>query len=87
MGVTFDIEKDGVSSLSADEHINTLNSFHYSLPMPSIFVLGVTGYIGGSILTGYKKTYPDYEYVALVRSESGIPAVEGMYLSSERLSF
>jgi len=46
--------------------------------MPSIFVLGVSGYIGGSILVGYKKAYPDYDYVALVRSESSIPAVEAL---------
>jgi len=46
--------------------------------MPSIFVLGATGYIGGSVLVGYKKAYPDYEFVALVRSESNIPAVEAL---------
>ena len=49
--------------------------------MPSIFVLGATGYIGGSVLVGYKKAYPDYDYVALVRSESNIPAVEGKFLA------
>jgi uncharacterized protein YbjT (DUF2867 family) len=46
--------------------------------MPTIFILGATGYIGGSVLVGYKKKYPDHDYVALVRSESNAPKVEGM---------
>jgi len=41
-------------------------------------VLGSTGYIGGSVLVGYKKAYPDYDFVALVRNESSIPAVEAL---------
>lgn len=46
--------------------------------MPTIFILGATGYIGGSVLVGYKNVYPDHDFVALVRSESSIPAVEGI---------
>lgn len=46
--------------------------------MPTVFVLGATGYIGGAVLVGYKKAYPDYNYVALVRSESGTPKVEAL---------
>ncbi|KIM29664.1 hypothetical protein M408DRAFT_67513 [Serendipita vermifera MAFF 305830] len=44
--------------------------------MPSIFVLGATGYIGGSILDRYTKVYTNYEFVALVRSDTGIKAVK-----------
>lgn len=46
--------------------------------MPTIFVLGATGYIGGAVLVGYKKAYPDYDFVALVRNEKNVAAVEGM---------
>lgn len=55
----------------------SLNPPNPSTQMPTILVLGATGYIGGAVLVGYKKEYPDYNFVALVRSESNIPKVEG----------
>ncbi|PVF99350.1 NAD(P)-binding protein [Serendipita vermifera] len=46
--------------------------------MPTIFVLGATGYIGGSVLVGYKRAFPDYGFVALVRNEKNFAAVEAL---------
>ncbi|KAG8768089.1 hypothetical protein FRC16_007161 [Serendipita sp. 398] len=46
--------------------------------MPTIFILGITGYIGGAVAVGYKRTFPDYEFVALVRNEQSIQAVEAI---------
>ncbi|KAG8806973.1 hypothetical protein FRC17_004700 [Serendipita sp. 399] len=36
----------------------------------------ITGYIGGAVAIGYKRAFPDYDFVALVRNEKSIPAVE-----------
>ncbi|KAG9100589.1 hypothetical protein FS749_014342 [Ceratobasidium sp. UAMH 11750] len=46
-------------------------------PRPeSIFILGVTGYIGGAIFTGIRKAYPDVPTVALVRNPAHNDAVK-----------
>jgi len=44
----------------------------------SIFILGASGYIGGSVLVGLKRTFAMHDYVALVRSEKNIPAIEAL---------
>jgi len=46
--------------------------------MSTIFILGATGYIGGAVLVGLKSTYPTHEFVALVRNEKNIPAIEAL---------
>ncbi|KZW02437.1 NAD(P)-binding protein [Exidia glandulosa HHB12029] len=38
-----------------------------------IFILGVTGYVGGPLLRALKKAYPNAHYSALIRSEAHIP--------------
>jgi len=43
--------------------------------MPSVFLLGSTGYIGGSLLVALKKEHPDLQITALVRSESDFDAI------------
>jgi hypothetical protein len=45
--------------------------------MPTVFALGVTGYIGGAVVVGWQRAFPDYEFVGLVRSEKNFAAVEG----------
>ncbi|KAG8989178.1 hypothetical protein FRB93_003739 [Tulasnella sp. JGI-2019a] len=42
------------------------------------FVLGATGYIGGSILVDLTKKYPDFVYSALVRSPKDNNAIEAL---------
>ncbi|CAG7854911.1 SubName: Full=Uncharacterized protein {ECO:0000313/EMBL:CCA70316.1} [Serendipita indica DSM 11827] len=46
--------------------------------MPTIFVLGITGYIGGSVANGLRGVFPDHEFVALVRSQKNNFAVEAL---------
>jgi len=61
-----------------------LNPRHVSIIIMSIFILGASGYIGGSVLVGLKRTFATHEYVALVRDEKKIPAIEGMSASGVR---
>src|SRR4051812_17657070 len=45
----------------------------------SIFVLGATGYIGGSVLaSSWVKRYPSFNYTALVRNPKDVPAIEAL---------
>ncbi|KAI0429195.1 hypothetical protein F5Y09DRAFT_265094 [Xylaria sp. FL1042] len=44
-----------------------------------IFLTGVTGYIAGDALYALSRKYPDFEYAALVRSESGAARVAEAY--------
>lgn len=44
----------------------------------SVFVLGATGYIGGSILVGIQQRYPEFNYTALVRNPKDNPALEAI---------
>ncbi|KAH8980018.1 NAD-binding protein [Lactarius akahatsu] len=46
--------------------------------MPTVFYLGATGYIGGSVLADLLKIYPDLEVTALVRNTAHIDAVRGL---------
>ncbi|THH01272.1 hypothetical protein EW145_g6947 [Phellinidium pouzarii] len=41
----------------------------------TVFIIGATGYIGGSLLVSLKKAHPDLVYTALVRSESDFSAI------------
>ncbi|KAI0312892.1 hypothetical protein OF83DRAFT_1066457 [Amylostereum chailletii] len=43
--------------------------------MPSVFILGATGYIGGSLLVRLLKEYPDWTFSALVRNEKHFEAI------------
>lgn len=45
--------------------------------MPSIFVLGATGYIGGAVLFTLLKEIPDLTATALVRNETHIATLSG----------
>jgi hypothetical protein len=42
-----------------------------------VFILGVTGYIGGAVFVRVKKSFPNFTYAALVRSEKNEDAVKG----------
>ncbi|KAG8926792.1 hypothetical protein FRC01_008363 [Tulasnella sp. 417] len=42
----------------------------------SVFLLGVTGYIGGSVLVDHKKRYPNAQFTALVRNPKDMVAVQ-----------
>jgi nucleoside-diphosphate-sugar epimerase len=46
--------------------------------MPTVFYLGATGYIGGSVLVALLKSHPDLEVTALVRNPAHIDAVRGL---------
>lgn len=57
-------------------------------------ILGVSGYVGGSLLTRLVKRYPNARFVGLVRSESAIPAIrtagcheviQGTHTESEKI--
>ncbi|KZV67791.1 NAD(P)-binding protein [Peniophora sp. CONT] len=43
--------------------------------MPSIFLIGATGYLGGSLLVKIRKQYPDWPVTALVRKEQHAAAI------------
>ena len=45
----------------------------------SVFVLGSTGYVGGTVLaTSWVKRHPDFNYTALVRNPKDVPAVQAL---------
>ncbi|KAG9019811.1 hypothetical protein FRB90_005959 [Tulasnella sp. 427] len=44
----------------------------------AVFVLGATGYIGGSVLVGIQQRYPEFNYTALVRSSKNNSAIEAI---------
>ncbi|KAG8949657.1 hypothetical protein FRC04_008403 [Tulasnella sp. 424] len=44
----------------------------------SLFFLGVTGYIGGSVLVELKKRYPNAQFTALVRNPKDAAAVQAL---------
>ncbi|KAG9046855.1 hypothetical protein FS837_003521 [Tulasnella sp. UAMH 9824] len=44
----------------------------------SLFFLGVTGYIGGSVLVELKNRYPNAQFTALVRNSKDIAAVQAL---------
>ncbi|KZS98493.1 NAD(P)-binding protein [Sistotremastrum niveocremeum HHB9708] len=46
--------------------------------MPSLLILGATGYIGGSILRAIREAHPQIEITALVRSSTDIHAVKSL---------
>lgn len=41
----------------------------------NVFILGVTGYIGGAVLVRTRRSFPTWRYTALVRSEANFDAV------------
>ena len=47
----------------------------------SFFVIGATGYIGGSALVAIKNAHPELTYTALVRSPKDVAALEAMGVS------
>ncbi|KAG8909035.1 hypothetical protein FRB99_000138 [Tulasnella sp. 403] len=44
----------------------------------SVFFLGATGYIGGSVLVGLQRQHPNFSYTAIVRKEKDIAPVEAL---------
>jgi hypothetical protein len=50
----------------------SLSGKHKLSPMPSIFVLGATGYIGGAVLFTLLQEIPELKATALVRGEAQI---------------
>ncbi|KAI0856599.1 hypothetical protein F4860DRAFT_397682 [Xylaria cubensis] len=50
-----------------------------------IFITGVTGYIAGDALYVLARKYPDFEYSALVRSESSAAKVRAAYPAAVRV--
>lgn len=48
--------------------------------MPSIFVLGASGYIGGAVLAAFLKEIPDLKATALVRNEAHIAPLSSMLI-------
>ncbi|KAI9436010.1 NAD-binding protein [Lactarius indigo] len=46
--------------------------------MPTVFYLGATGYIGGTVLADLLKIYPDLKVTALVRNPAHIDAIRGL---------
>jgi len=49
--------------------------------VPTVFVIGATGYIGGAALAALKKAYPQFCYSALVRSEEDIAIIQAAGVS------
>ncbi|VDC03931.1 unnamed protein product [Peniophora sp. CBMAI 1063] len=43
--------------------------------MPSVFFIGATGYVGGSVLVKIRERFPDWPITALVRKEQHVDAV------------
>lgn len=42
----------------------------------TVFVLGATGYIGGSIFVGYQHRFPEFFWTVLVRNPKDVASVE-----------
>jgi len=55
--------------------------------MPTVFYLGATGYIGGSVLVDLLKTYPDLKVTALVRNPAHVDAVRRLGVEVVQGSF
>jgi len=49
-----------------------------SLDQASVFVIGATGYIGGSVLAAYVSNHPEFVYTALVRNPKDNKAIESL---------
>jgi nucleoside-diphosphate-sugar epimerase len=50
---------------------------------PTIFITGVTGYIGGEIAVTLGETHPEYNLVFLVRNDEQAKIVKAKFPSSE----
>ncbi|KAG8930777.1 hypothetical protein FRC01_002281 [Tulasnella sp. 417] len=44
----------------------------------SVFILGATGYVGGSILVRFQREYPDFTWTALVRNPKDVSAIQAL---------
>ncbi|KAG8909003.1 hypothetical protein FRB99_000106 [Tulasnella sp. 403] len=44
----------------------------------NLFLVGASGYIGGSVLAGFLRNYPHFVYTTLVRNPDNIPAIEAL---------
>lgn len=44
----------------------------------SVFFLGATGYVGGSVLVDFVKRYPTFTWTALVRNQKDVSPVEAV---------
>jgi nucleoside-diphosphate-sugar epimerase len=68
-------------SLSSRAHHIAFNLSRGLNPTPRIFLTGVTGFVGGSILSSLHKAHPDIHITALVRSEADAKALQAAYLN------
>jgi nucleoside-diphosphate-sugar epimerase len=50
---------------------------------PTIFITGVTGYIGGEVAVVFAKKHPEYNLVFLVRNDEQAKIVKARFPSSE----
>ncbi|KAI0347359.1 NAD(P)-binding protein [Trametopsis cervina] len=55
--------------------------------MSTIFYVGATGYIGGSVLVALRKKFPTYSVTALVRNPKNFPAIEALGVAVVQGSF
>lgn len=44
----------------------------------SVFILGATGYIGGSILVRFQQEYPNFTWTALVRNPKDVSTIQAL---------
>lgn len=44
----------------------------------SVFILGATGYVGGSVLVRFQQEYPNIKWSALVRNPKDVSAIEAL---------
>jgi len=55
--------------------------------MQTVFYVGATGYIGGSVLVALRKAHPDLKVTALVRNPAHVDAVRGLGVEVVQGSF
>ncbi len=56
---------------------------HSSKMSPTIFITGVSGYIGGHTVTVLAKKHPEYKLVLLVRDENQAKIVKSAFPAAE----
>ncbi|KIO27839.1 hypothetical protein M407DRAFT_22891 [Tulasnella calospora MUT 4182] len=44
----------------------------------SVFILGATGYVGGSVLVRFQREYPDFTWTALVRNPKDVSTIQAL---------
>ncbi|KAG8859277.1 hypothetical protein FRB96_004492 [Tulasnella sp. 330] len=52
--------------------------FNNALDQAAVFIIGATGYVGGSVLVGLLQKYPEFVYTAMVRNPKDNKAIEAL---------